>query len=148
MIIIVCGPRDWKDFRMVGNALDEVVSRAKSNEPITVLDGGAKGADFQAHYYAEMMGWNTQQYKPQYEDGYPQKFFIRNQKMADHQPKPDACIAMIGKCEKTSCPPWAHITHGTADMITRAKRNGIEVIPFGDVALYVSQFLSLYKRTR
>jgi hypothetical protein len=140
VIIIVCGPRDWKDFRLVGKALDEAVSRAKTNEPITVIQGGATGADFHAKTYAEIMHWHGETFMPQYEDGYPQKFFIRNQRMADYQPKPFVCIAMIAPCLKDKCEDADvpnHMTHGTADMIRRAKKNGIPVIPFGEVELYV-----------
>lgn len=137
MIIVVCGPRDWKDFRMVGRALNEVTARAKPNEPITVIQGGARGADFQAKSIAEINHWNGETFAPDEADGYPQKFFIRNQRMADYKPTPDACIAMVALCQKDKCenkPP--HMTHGTADMIKRAVANKIPLYLYGEVDLY------------
>ena len=111
--------------------------RAKPSETITVIQGGAKGADNLFKQIAVINGWRQIEYAPNESDGYPQKFFIRNQRMADHQPTPNVCIAMISHCWKTACFPKDHMTHGTADMIRRAQKNGIPVVPFGEVALYV-----------
>ena len=69
-------------------------------ETMTVIEGGAKGANELAGICADVLGWEHKQIAPDPADGYPQKFFIRNQRMADYQPRPDVCIAMIAPCMK------------------------------------------------
>lgn len=110
-------------------------------ETMTVIEGGAKGADELAGICADVMDWEHKTFAPDPADGYPQKFFIRNQRMADHDPRPEVCIAMIDVCTKDKCEDNdepAHMTHGTADMIRRAQKNGITIAPYGRTDLYVN----------
>ncbi len=110
-------------------------------ETMTVIEGDAKGADELAGICADVLGWEHKQIAPDPADGYPQKFFIRNQRMADYQPRPEVCIAMIDVCTKDKCEDNdepTHMTHGTADMIRRAQKNGITIAPYGRTDLYVN----------
>lgn len=112
MRVLVCGGRDYGDTERAFAVLDEL-RRGISHDAMTIICGGANGADRLA------WDWCISRRVPL--DNYPaewKKFGksagpIRNQKMID-EGKPDLVVAFPGG-------------RGTADMIARAKSAGVEV---------------------
>jgi hypothetical protein len=108
--VLVCGGRDYRD----PNALKGVLDGFHAVKPITVIiEGGASGADCYAAEWSDENQTALETYRANWRDfgraGGPQ----RNQRMID-QGKPDYVVAFPGG-------------RGTADMIRRAKKAGIEV---------------------
>lgn len=52
MNIIVCGGRNFQAFHVLIWALDDILERVDGDTPITLFEGGAKGADAMAEVYA------------------------------------------------------------------------------------------------
>lgn len=106
MRVLVCGGRDYRDREKVFAILDEI-------NPDFLIEGGATGADNLA------WSWSKRRNIPRLtiEADWARHGFgagpIRNQRMID-EGKPDLVVAFQGGA-------------GTADMIRRAKRAGIEV---------------------
>ena len=114
MRVLVCGGRDFLDTLALYAELD----RIHGNTPITcIIEGGAKGADYLA---ARWSARNGLKHHARYEaDGtiHGKKAGpLRNQRMID-EGKPDLVIAFPGG-------------KGTADMIRRATKAGIQVIKY------------------
>jgi hypothetical protein len=110
--VLVCGGRDYSDRDAVFGALDLVRDACS---PLTVIQGGATGADALArewcarqpniHMINEPADWRTHG-----RAAGP----IRNQRMLDEH-KPNVVIAFAGG-------------RGTADMVRRAKAAGVPVV--------------------
>jgi len=112
--IIVCGGRDYYDSDRVEAYLDAFDAE---HGPLTIIVGGARGADFCAKswafdhrpYLEVLAEWHIHG-----KSAGP----IRNRAMADEQ-KPDAVVAFPGG-------------RGTADMIKVAEERGIPVYRVDD----------------
>lgn len=113
MRVLVCGGRDFNDNDAVWTALDVILKGCK-HDCMTVIQGGAKGADHLA------VAWCLGRSVPY--DNYPADWKkhganagpLRNQRMID-EGKPDLVIAFPGG-------------RGTADMVRRARVAKIKVI--------------------
>jgi hypothetical protein len=113
--VLVCGGRDYSDWKTIYNVLD----KEHAENPIDVLiHGGAKGADRIAHVWASKRNVKVEYYKITEADwslhgnaAGP----IRNQEMLD-KGKPDLVIAFPSKNSV-----------GTYDMIDRAGIVGVPV---------------------
>ena len=116
MRILVCGGRDFKDQHKVNLVLDGL--QMKHNH-IFIIEGGAIGADRLAQNWAkeihgiipEFVNYKT--FKADWGTHGKAAGPIRNQQMID-EGKPDLVVAFPGGA-------------GTADMVRRAKKAGIEV---------------------
>jgi SLOG family YspA-like protein len=112
MRVLVCGGRDYgrtpDERRLVRAALD----RLENVE--VVIEGGASGADMLAAAWAEAHDVECETYSADWHKHGRAAGPIRNQRMLD-EGKPDLVIAFTGG-------------RGTTDMVTRAKKAGIEVI--------------------
>lgn len=116
MRILVCGGRAYGDRLNVRKVLDSFVKdRGLSLNNVTIVQGGAYGADYLAAEWAkanqvscitEPAHWNRTANRSAGID--------RNQRMLDKW-SPEVCIAFPGHT-------------GTADMVKRASEAGIEVI--------------------
>lgn len=122
--ILVCGGRDFNDWNLFRSVLDEIVYRKNwICEPdqygnwlprVVIISGAARGADTMA------IEWSVSNWCPFIEFPADWKTHgnragpIRNQQMID-EGKPDLVVAFPGG-------------KGTADMIKRAKKAGIELI--------------------
>lgn len=134
--VLVTGDREWSDGSMVKAALSEFTH----NWDTTVIQGGARGADWLADLVALQLGmarstypayWNCSAYEKDTGEtcdadsghravhGRPAGV-IRNQRMLD-EGKPDVVYAFHDDLEKSK---------GTKDMVKRAKRAGIPVTHF------------------
>jgi hypothetical protein len=111
MIVIMCGDRNWNDFKII----DAVLSILPPNTEI--VEGNCRGVDKISGYLARKRGmivhvesadWNK------YKKGAGP---IRNQEMLNKY-KIDLVIAFHNDIEKSK---------GTMDMITRATKTGILV---------------------
>jgi SLOG family YspA-like protein len=131
--ILVTGSREWDNWRAVYWTLSSLQS-ACPGQRITLVHGGARGADAIAEQAAQYLGWAIERHEADWDANGKAAGAIRNQAMADAGA--DLCVAFVRPCSLTRCKrpgatrprrPGAHITHGTADCIKRAKSAGIPV---------------------
>lgn len=116
MKILVCGGRDYLDYIKVKATLDSIVGQVENLDEVVIIQGGAKGADFLAKVYAYCWGWGgltCKEFPANWREFGPAAGHIRNQQMLD-EGKPDLVVAFKGG-------------RGTADMMRRAKKAGVEV---------------------
>ena len=124
--ILVCGGRDFEDYHLLRQTLDEVcVKRKWLYTPdaygnylpdLVIIHGGAKGADDLADQWALVNWTGLEIYKADWSKYGKAAGGIRNQQMLD-EGKPDLVIAFPTKNSK-----------GTWDMVRRAKKAGVETI--------------------
>jgi len=122
--ILITGSRDWDDdWVIIGAALRDT---AKTALDVTVIHGGARGADAMAGAVATARGWLTEVYRADWDKYGKQAGHIRNQAMVDLGA--DVCLAFVMPCRKCPQPPYSpHDSHGTADCMARAREAGIPV---------------------
>jgi hypothetical protein len=100
--------------RFVNDKLTEIYNR---RQRITeIIEGGATGADTCAFWWAKMHGIKSHTFRADWDKHGKRAGFLRNQEMLDTG-KPDLVIAFPGG-------------NGTADMVARAKKAGVEVIEY------------------
>lgn len=122
MRVLVCGGRDYDNWRVVDRAL-KALCASHPYEDMVIVQGGAKGADFLAKVWAKY--WREEGEDIRQEE-YPADWkkhgkaagYIRNKQMLD-EGKPDLVVAFPGGA-------------GTADMIRQAKAAGVEVMEVVD----------------
>lgn len=107
--ILVCGGREYDDYETLSAYLDNF----HEPQPIVIITGDAKGADFLGRVYAKLCGFEWIEFKAEWKKYGKAAGPIRNQQMLD-KGKPDLVIAFPGGT-------------GTADMVRRAKAAGVEV---------------------
>lgn len=110
MRIIVCGSRQWHDRKPIIDRLAELPDPAS----VTIVHGGARGADRIAHQEAQKLGLLTEVHHANWERYGKRAGIIRNYQMA--QLGADLCIAF-----------WDRRSSGTEHMINQAKLHGIPV---------------------
>jgi predicted Rossmann-fold nucleotide-binding protein len=111
MKVVVCGGRNLKDYRKVCEALYSIDYH---NQITLIIHGGASGADSLADEWAASHSRVRRVFKADWKKYGKSAGPIRNQKMLD-EAKPDVVVAFPGG-------------KGTADMVNRAKKIGIEVM--------------------
>jgi len=121
MRVLVCGGRDYNDGAKVKKTLDDFCDMRglvddEYNMPlgVTVIHGGATGADRWADEWAVTNWLPIKEYKADWKAHGKAAGPIRNQQMLDDG-KPDVVIAFSGG-------------KGTADMISRAEKAGLPII--------------------
>lgn len=115
--LIVAGGRDFDDYNMLEATLDYLLqaNSGRTNlEPVCIICGMAYGADMLGRAYAQKRGYECREYPAKWEIHGKRAGLIRNEQMAQNA---DALIAF-----------WDGESHGTRDMIDRAKRHGLETI--------------------
>lgn len=126
MRILVCGGRNFA-YKPDPTLLPEVVYYIRDNEktneaidfvksysPTVIIQGGAKGGDEIGKLTAEALGIKNEEYRADWKGHGRAAGPIRNQQMLD-EGQPHLVIAFKGY-------------KGTADMVSRAKKAGVEVI--------------------
>jgi len=113
MRILVCGGREYDDWFQFCGWMDAITKKAAPKD-ITIIQGGAKGADFLARVWAKYVRINSEEYPANWKKHGKGAGPIRNQKMLD-EGKPDVVIAFPGGT-------------GTADMVERARKAKVKVI--------------------
>jgi hypothetical protein len=109
MRVLICGGRDFRDGAMLSDALVPYRGKAK-----VVIHGDATGADRLADKWGKIWGALVLPFPADWTTHGRAAGPIRNQQMID-EGKPDIVIAFPGG-------------RGTADMVRRAEKAGIEVI--------------------
>lgn len=108
--VLVCGGRNYHDFDRLEDELN-LIWRAYGE--FIVISGGARGADTLAIDYAKKYNNPLEVYMANWDLHGKSAGPIRNQQMLD-EGQPDLVIAFPGG-------------NGTADMIRRARKAGVEV---------------------
>ena len=111
MRVLVCGGRDFSDKALLENTL-RLWHRVRGVD--TIIEGNAHGADRMAGYWARKNRITNLKFPADWEAHGKAAGAIRNQQMLD-EGKPDLVIAFPGG-------------RGTADMVKRARKAGIEVM--------------------
>ncbi len=126
--ILVCGGRSYNNWDQLSKTLDDICFQREWIHPpdeygnwlpyVTIVHGGAKGADTLATDWA-VVNWccltiHAADWKKHGKAAGP----IRNQQMLDSE-KIDLVVAFPGGT-------------GTADMVSRAKQAGLEVIEINE----------------
>ena len=119
MRVLVCGGRDYDDWCLMRGILQDKlgVYRGKPPDDQTIISGDACGADWLARAWAKYTGRKYEGYPADWKKHGKRAGPIRNQQMLD-EGKPDIVVAFPGGT-------------GTADMVRRAKKAGVEVIEVG-----------------
>lgn len=110
MRVLVCGGREFDDWRLLDNVLREV---HQVRQISCVIEGEAKGADFLARVWAKYMDIPLDPYPADWKTHKHYAGPIRNQYMLDHG-KPEYAVAFPGGS-------------GTRDMITRLNASSVPV---------------------
>lgn len=112
MRILVCGSRHWTENQPIETALAEY-----KGQDITVITGGAKGADTIAHNIAKKLGYKTMVFNADWGRYGRAAGPIRNAKMLSDG-KPDLILAFHNDLSASL---------GTKNMINQAQREKIPV---------------------
>ena len=109
---LICGGRDFTDQQMFDGAMGQLIELRGC--PSRIVEGGSKGADKMGFYWATRMAIPVTEIYADWETHGKAAGPIRNQKMLDEQ-KPTVLVAFPGGS-------------GTADMVARSRKAGIDVI--------------------
>ena len=109
MRIIVCGSRSFQDYSLLQAALD-------TYNDVSLIEGGAAGADTMALEYALWRGWDWQEYPADWGRYGRAAGPIRNRQMLV-EGKPDLVLAFFAVPYEQS--------KGTRNMVEQAKEVGI-----------------------
>jgi hypothetical protein len=113
MKVLVCGSRDWEDRNAIGNRISALWR--EHGDEVTVIHGGAKGADQIANSFARMFGLQRRVFRPDYEQfgkGWAPK--ARNLLMLEQEPELVIAFQRNG-------------SNGTQHTIDEARKRGIPV---------------------
>lgn len=110
MKVLVCGGREFDDWRMLNDALRQV---HRLREITCIIQGEAKGADFLGRVWAKYMNIPCEPYPADWKTHGRAAGAIRNQQMID-EGEPQYAVAFPGGV-------------GTADMIERLQRARVPV---------------------
>jgi hypothetical protein len=117
MRVLVCGSRTFTDRSIVDSILDGLLS----NDELTVIEGGAKGADLCASQWVGAIPKRDVKHElfaADWDKHGGRAGPMRNAKML-RDGKPDAVLAFIDKPLEES--------HGTLDMVTKARKAKVPV---------------------
>ena len=126
MTILICGSRDWNDFKTIKSYLEDVkashtnpnTDNTNINPLPTIIHGGCKGADSIAGYLAAQLGFPVKVFKADWQKYGKAAGPKRNQQMLD-EGHPTLVVAFHDAITESK---------GTKDMITRAEKAGIKTI--------------------
>ena len=112
MRVLVCGGRDFDDYNLLADTLLGLLEQYGSKDVI-FISGRARGVDRLGERFAKTNNCELLVFPADWDKFGKGAGFIRNQQMID-EGKPDLVVAFPGG-------------RGTADMVRRAKKHGIEV---------------------
>lgn len=115
--IIVAGGRDFDDYILLCNSLTEYLDRLHPKEQITIVSGGARGADTLGEEFAKRHGFNLKRFPANWGKYGKSAGPIRNRDMAEFAAKTDGVLFAF----------WDGNSRGTANMITLAEKYGLDV---------------------
>jgi hypothetical protein len=113
--VLVCGSRDWRNWRAIDTAVRALPPGT------TIVHGGARGADLLAGGAATRFGYPVEVFLPDWQAEPRRAGILRNLRMLDTQPDRVVAFQRNG-------------SRGTQHTIDEARRRGIpvEVITGGD----------------
>lgn len=111
MKVIIAGGRDFKDYDLLCQKCDQILSSVQ--EDIIIVSGCALGADFLGEKYSEERGYQTFYFPANWRLYGRGAGPVRNREMADYA---DAAIVF-----------WDGQSKGSAHMIETAKEKGLKV---------------------
>lgn len=114
MIVMVTGSRNWDLVPIISKHLYWFT---RGWDEVTLLEGGAVGADAIARGYAQSQGWQIHTFLPDYKTHGKGAPHVRNQKMIDQ--KPDLVLAYI-----------RDMSSGTVETVIKAYKARLLVRPF------------------
>lgn len=82
--VVIAGGRDFKDFTLLCNTMDFLLKEKVKTHNITIISGGARGADNLAKLYARLRGFNLVVMNADWDTHDKAAGFIRNKQMADY----------------------------------------------------------------
>lgn len=106
--VIVAGGREFSDYALLSSKLDKILS---NQNQVTVICGGASGADALGELYARKSGHSVEYHHAKWKLHGNSAGPIRNKLMASVA---DACVVF-----------WDGASTGSLSMIREAKRAGI-----------------------
>lgn len=112
MRILVCGSRKFDNYILLSKTLTKIIW---DTQDVTVIEGGAIGADFLARVWAKEWGFEYEEYPADWKTYGKAAGPIRNKQMLI-EGKPDLVIAFLAKG-----------SIGTKDMIKQSKEAKVEV---------------------
>ena len=116
MRVLVCGSRHFDDWRILNNVLIPITEPSRmAKTPLTIIEGGANGADFLARTWAKFWGVAFEEYPADWEKHGKAAGVIRNTQMLE-EGKPDMVVAFLSPNSR-----------GTANMIDQATKANIPV---------------------
>ena len=114
MKILVCGDRRWSDRQTIYRIL---LPYATQTPPVTILHGGARGADTLAGQVAQELGMEVKEVRAEWQRYGRGAGPLRNDKMLNEHP--DLVIAFHNDLAKSK---------GTADTVRKVQKRGIAVM--------------------
>jgi hypothetical protein len=111
MKVIIAGGRGFSDYELLKQKCDFYFSMLDGN--IEIVSGKCRGADKLGERYANEKGYPIKEFPAQWDTLGKRAGHVRNGLMALYA---DALIAF-----------WDGVSDGTADMITQAEREGLNV---------------------
>ena len=114
MKILICGDRQWSDRQTIYRIL---LPYATQTPPVTILHGGARGADTLTGQVAQELGMEVREVRAEWKRYGKGAGPRRNDKMLNEHPA--LVIAFHNDLAKSK---------GTADAVRKAKKRGIAVM--------------------
>jgi len=136
MRVLVCGGRDYADADCVNRTLDRLLNPRNlplASLGITIIHGGARGADALADKWAVTNYVAVQEFLADWQTHGRRAGPIRNARMLT-EGKPDLVVAFPGGA-------------GTADMVKQARAAGVEVIEV-EKRTHLGDTIRLYRKAR
>ena len=112
MRVLVCGGREFDDWGLVCSTLDKILFSGE--RIVTIIEGGAKGADFLGRVWAKFRNCPYKEYPANWKKYGKRAGPIRNAQMLE-EGKPDLVVVFPGGA-------------GTRDMMDKATNAGVEVL--------------------
>jgi len=110
MRIIIAGGRDFIDVDLLWSTMDALLEGVQD---VTIVSGGARGADKMGERYADSKNLPVQRYPADWNKYGKQAGYLRNAEMAANA---DALVAF-----------WDKKSNGTRHMIDLAKKAGLTI---------------------
>ena len=110
--VLVCGGRDFDDFDLLNTVLKGILNDQWGHK-ITIIHGGARGADRMAGSWAEYHNLDVEVYPADWNRYGKAAGHIRNAQMLE-EGDPDLVVAFEGG-------------RGTANMVAQARKAGVAV---------------------
>lgn len=111
--VIVAGSRDFRDYSLLMEKLDGLLSRKEGVYDIVIVSGTARGADQFGERYAKSRGYKVERFPADWDRHGKAAGYIRNEAMAMHS---DALVAF-----------WNGKSAGTGHMIDLAKKHNLQI---------------------